>query len=624
MKSFQFDKSTSQSESFFYDVCDFLHFVEKHSSSQIEQVLQKIAYSEKVKNRVLINFKDITPDYARLASKNPEQYLKAKEEAKIDPQEKIDNEIITAIAKGQVAIQQVLEDPKKKPTTAPKITKPTPTPDPKTSIKAPVLPSIAKRGPSLGKPNTTTVSPGLQSTNWSSKTRPQAVKTHVPMPGEKAPLQTSSGAQNKNWSSRVGAQAIKTNVSEDQNKNMPSKLRAAQPLKTQVPAPVVPDEKAILQAKMEEVKEELQANEILPKTQVEEVENENKPKPNIAKFQVQETELVSKKHILEYMNAKKGIKEKVKVLTGDIKYHSDKEKKTKDRFLSRLTSHLHSVQDIMAREYEDSEHEKKNKRNQEAEEEEGPPKIEFFSLEVRDPKFPRVSLDTMKGLQVAQKVLVQLKKKMTLANEEFRNIVECSQIFQDDGEQMHPVDKYIKLFKSWYMKDSIDKEMQFLKTEVPRYLGSPDIRNVMKAAAETWKALNYFEPTEDSKKNGHHEGSNENTQQISWLNYTTKSTPNTTEITCSKSAFRPSKKALAGWKDGAKVVVMESSTFQSNTFQLLLGYLCQRHPVTQDHRAIENIKGANFGHLLKLLRLISIITQGECRNFPLFMVHSNN
>jgi len=620
MKSFTFDKSTSQSDSFFADVCDYLHYVEKHSSSQIEQILQKIAYSEKIKNKVLINFKDITPDFARLASRNPEQLLKAKEE-KLDPQGKMDNEIITAIAKGQVAIQQIQEDPKKKPTTptttAPKTVKP----DPKLSIKAPISAGLAKKGPLVGKTNST-VSPGLPSTNWSSKARPQAVKTHVSTPGDKAALQTGSGVQNKNWSSKVGTQAAKT--PEDQNKNMPSKLRA-QPIRN----PVVPDEKAVLQAKIEEVKEELKANEVIQNNPVEVVEkigDENRPRPNVAKFHVQETELVSKNHILDYMKAKKGIKEKVKALNDEIKYRSDKEKKTKEKFLGRLTSHLQSVQDILTREYEDSEHEKRNKRNQEDQEEQGPPKIEFFSLETRDPRFPRVSLDMMKGLQVAQKVLVQLKKKMTLANEEFRNIVECSQILQDDGEQMHPVDKYIKWFKSWYLKDSIDKEMQFLKKEVAGYLERPDIRNVMITAAETWKALNYFEPTEDSKRNGygHHGASNENTQQISWLNYTSKSNPNTTEITCSKSAFRPSKKALAGWKDGVKVVAMESSTFQSITFQLLLEYLCQRHPVTQDHRAIENIKGINFGHLLKLMRLISIITQGECRNFPLFMVHSNN
>jgi len=585
MKSFKFDTSTPQPEAFFHNICEFLFYIEKYSSSQIEQTLQKIAYSEKIKNKALPNFKDI-PDWSRLASKNP-QPLNPKDNEKLTPVEKIDNEIIQVIAKGHIALQEPEE--KKKPT-ALKTTKPELPPtktDPKLAAKTSANPgsaglAAAKRGPA-GKPST--ISPSLANKNVATSTL--------------------------------------------QNKGMPSKLRTqgsgkslvAQP-KTSVNA--VPDSQEILKAKMEEVKEELKANDIISKTASETPSDDKKVdenRPKVARFSVQETELVSKHHILEYMNAKKGIKAQVAKLKGDITYYKEKENTTKKKFISRLTSHLDSIQTISQRDYEISLKEKPRWRNAEEGEEEEAPRVEYFTLELRDQRFPRIPVEMMKGLQTAQTVLVGLKKKMTLANEDFRSIVEYSQVFQEEGGQMHPVDKFLRLFKSRFLNDAIQTEMQFLKKEVASYLEKPDIARVMMAAAETWKILNFFEPTEELQRNGIE---NNPQQQISWLKYVVNNSSNITEIICSKTGFKPSKKAMAGWKDGAKVIEMESSSFQANVLQLFLGYLYQKHPISQDKKGIENIRGANFAHLLKLMRMISIITQGGCRNFPLFMVQANN
>lgn len=576
MKSFKFDTSTPQPEAFFHNICEFLFYIEKYSASQIEQTLQKIAHSEKIKNKVLPNFKDI-PDWSRLASKTP-QALNSKELEKLTPIEKIDNDIIQVIAKGQITLQQ--QEEKKKPT-AIKTTKPEPLTkaDPKSAVKTSTGPGSA----------------GLA--------------------GKKLPAGKPSGLAGKTATNFVA-----------QNKAMPSKLKTqgsgknlAAPQKTNN---TVPDSQEILKAKMEEVKEELQAEKIIPKAGPEANSEEKKideNRPKLARFSVQETELVSKDHILDYMNKKKGIKGQVEKLKGDIKYYKEKENATKKKFMSRLTSHLDSVQTIFQRDYQTSLQEKPRWKN--TEEEEEPPKVQFFALEMKDKKFPRIPVDIMKGLQVAQTILVNLKKKMTLANEDFRSIVEYTEVFEEEGEQMHPVDKNLKLFKSRFLNDVIRTEMQFLKQEVASYLEKPDIAMVMMAAAETWKALNFFEPTEELLKNSIE---NNTGQQISWLKYIVNNKENLTEIACSKTGFKPSKKAMAAWKDDVKVIEMESLSFQANVLKLFLEYLCQKHPVSQDKKGIENIRGPNFGHLLKLMRVISIITQGGCRNFPLFMVQAKD
>jgi len=612
MKSFSFSKNPQRKEAFFQSVHAFLSFIDTYYSSQIEQLSQINAKYEKLTNASLKNRKE-NQFFKKILKKEETKDA----EKKPDIIEKLENEVLNSLIKAEEILNQTNEKPAAKPTlkkdppptnqnanpnvrpTSQQATKTTSSTLNKSSSLQKSSDKLAsntkvQQDASKGKPTVINRIPGRASTTVGGNHLKRIpvpttdISTTVVVnstkftPTNPNRYNKSSTPTSSNSTNTSDISTKSTNISIQSN----SKTNIVAPPEVIVEQPKVIEQKPVISTKsnpvVKEVKEEKKEEPV--------VEN---PPVNISNFRRENKIFDAQSNLKAFGEMKRSIKKKVQELNENISYYQERERKAKNRFISKLYSHANSAKTILARPP-------------------GEDEVKVFeTIRSDDKQFSSLSTDTAKKLLVCQNILKWVKASLDFTNPELNTILSFRDLLEYETEAEF-INQMVKLFRAWFMIEHINESIPFLKAELKTYLSIADTRQVMVASQQLWKNISYFTSNKSKapvKKD----------KVACWFNFNLKNTPQIYEIECLKRATKIDVQTSVG---SSQVDLISSKieyiNVQNVIAKLLYEYWSEKYEnIEHEQSDFDDNRTLEF---LKALRVLYLLTYGNLRKLPLFMM----
>ena len=626
MKVFKFSVgSTKNKQDLVTDLCNFLEIVNKSYENQISYLQDSNIELEKMFNSMLKPEKEnnFMKKITGLGIPKEEQ-----PEPQTELINKFDEDVVKAIIKAEETLKEVDEKPLK-------------------PVKATLKPYMQKLAPQKGQAGK--MSKGTPVSTFKKDTKTTMRSNSLARPNSQTA--TLNSGINLSISGRLGAKQQKAKegetviiMSNDSHSiGNKSNYHFSQNIKQSNNVSVIPAAIQSVQSLMKnkELVKEIPSSlsklsnpvdsQIMKnyfgsqeETKVIDEGHNKKAKIVIASFKSNVQNFIKKKNIEVYTDIKKYIKKKVNEFNDNAKYHNEKEKKAKSRFLGKLNSHLANSKKIW----------NKTLTTEEV-------------YTVNSNEYSKLSKNDIQRYNVCKRLVAFFKTSLNLENNELKNILNSSTMM-DAGKSEANLDVYIlNIFKSWYFINFVEESKTFLQKELEKMTTLEAYKSIMINSQKLAKLLLTFKFESIIPNNKTNDISSNLFGRLTLpLNQLTfKETNNKDQIFGKENQIQIGTKDLSGSNSNVielnlkiRNVMINTKLKDKNAFKkseefyvirinllsiqhtlltILKQYCNVNYPIVNNNIKVN--KDEDFKMMLKILRVLYCINDKNCR-LPLFLL----